>query len=139
MTAATRITSLRYVMIATGAIFAFGIYPLTQLWPAGWVWNAGQPSHYRMMIIGVYFVLGLCLLAASREPLANRSLIWFTVWSSVLHSVVMAVEAGMDPLERGHLIGDVPALLLVGIALAALTPRAATVTVSPSVGARRAA
>ena len=50
MTAATRLTSLRYVMIATGVIFAFGIYPLTQIWPAGWSWGAG-PSHYRMMII----------------------------------------------------------------------------------------
>ena len=138
MTAATRLTSLRYVMIATGAIFAFGVYPLTQIWPAGWSWGAG-PSHYRMMIIGVYFVLGLCLIAGSREPLANRSLIWFTVWSSVLHSVVMAVEAVMDPVERGHLIGDVPALLLVGIALAFLTPRTATLTVSSSAGARRAA
>jgi uncharacterized protein DUF6632 len=138
MTAATRVTGLRYVMIATGLIFAFGIYPLTQIWPAGWSWGAG-PSHYRMMIIGVYFVLGLCLLAASRDPLSNRSLIWFTVWSSVLHSAVMAVEAVMDPLERGHLLGDVPALLLVGIALAALMPRAATLTVSESLGARRAA
>lgn len=138
MTAATRLTSLRYVMIATGVIFAFGIYPLTQIWPAGWSWGTG-PSHYRMMIIGVYFVLGLCLLVASREPLSNRSLIWFTVWSSVLHSVVMAFQAVMDPLERGHLIGDVPALLLVGIALAALTPRTAALTVSANAGERWAA
>jgi len=138
MTSATRLTSLRYVLIATGLIFAFGIYPLTQIWPSGWSWGAG-PSHYRMMILGVYFVLGLFLLAASRDPLANRSLIWFTVWSSVLHSLVMAVESLMDPAEVGHLFGDVPALLLVGIALAALTPRAAALTVSASAGGRRAA
>jgi hypothetical protein len=35
----------------------------------------------------------------------------------------MAVQALTDGAERGHLIGDVPALLVVAIALAALTPR----------------
>jgi hypothetical protein len=51
----------------------------------------------------------------------------------------MAVEAVMDPAERGHLLGDVPALLIVGIALALLLPRAANLTVSQGLGGRRAA
>ena len=138
MTAATRLTTLRYAMIATGAIFAFGIYPLTKVWPAGWAWGHG-PSHYLGMILGVYFVLGLCLIWASRDPLANRSLIWFTVWSSAVHAGVMAVEAIKDPVERGHLPGDVAALLLVAAALAILTPKGAALTVSPGAGVRRAA
>jgi hypothetical protein len=37
----------------------------------------------------------------------------------------MAVQSGMDAAERGHLLGDVPALLIVAIALALLTPREA--------------
>jgi hypothetical protein len=36
-----------------------------------------------MMIVGVYLTLGVFLLNASRDPQAHRSLIWFTVWSSV--------------------------------------------------------
>jgi len=32
-----------------------------------------------------------------------------------------------DGAERGHLVGDVPALLLVALVLAALTPQASTV------------
>jgi len=47
----------------------------------------------RMMVDGVYFVLGICLMVASHDPLANRSLIWLTAWSSGLHSVIMAIPA----------------------------------------------
>jgi hypothetical protein len=75
------------------------------------------------MILGVYATLGVFLLLASRDPLSHRSLIWFTVWSSGVHALIMAWQAVADPAERGHLIGDVPALLVVAIALAALTPR----------------
>lgn len=35
----------------------------------------------------------------------------------------MAVQAVIDPTERGHLSGDVPALFIVAIVLALLTPR----------------
>jgi len=31
-----------------------------------------------MMIVGIYATLGIFLLLASRDPLAHRSLIWFT-------------------------------------------------------------
>jgi|SRR5712692_1392241 len=119
-----RLAALRVVLIAVGLIFTFAIYPLGVLWPSGWTWGQGH-SHYLMMIIGVYATLGIFLLIASRDPLAHRSLIWFTVWSSLVHAVIMAGQAYRDPMERGHLIGDVPALLVVAIALAALTPRRA--------------
>jgi hypothetical protein len=35
-----------------------------------------------MMILGIYATLGVFLIIASRNPLAHRSLIWFTVWPS---------------------------------------------------------
>ena len=44
-----------------------------------------------MMIIGVYATLGVFLIIASRNPEAHRSLIWFTVWSSVVHAGILAV------------------------------------------------
>jgi uncharacterized protein DUF6632 len=119
-----RLPTLRIVLVVVGLIFLVGVYPLTRLWPTGWSWGTGH-SHYLMMILGVYATLGVFLIIASRNPLAHRSLIWFTVWSSVVHAVIMAVQAFKDPMERGHLVGDVPALLVVAVALAALTPRAA--------------
>ena len=122
MSDANRLLYLRIALVVVGLTFIFGIYPLGIVWPAGWVWGQGH-SHYLMMIIGVYATLGVFLLIASRDPYAHKSIIWFTVWSSLVHAAIMAVQAFNDPGERGHLIGDVPALVLVAIVLAALTPR----------------
>jgi len=35
----------------------------------------------------------------------------------------MAVQAIKAPREHGHLLGDIPALVIVAVALAMLTPR----------------
>ena len=75
------------------------------------------------MIVGIYATLGVFLLWASRNPGAHLSLIWFTVWSSLVHGGIMAVQALADPAEHGHLPGDVAALLLVAAVLGGLTPR----------------
>ena len=122
MSDATRLLLLRTALIVIGLTFICGIYTLGSMWPSGWTWGQGH-SHYLMMIIGVYATLGVFLLIASRNPYAHKSLIWFTVWSSVVHGAIMGVQAFTDPAERGHLIADVPALFLVAIILAVLMPR----------------
>lgn len=114
---------LRIALIVVGSIFIVGIYPLTVVWPSGWAWGDGS-SHYLVMIIGIYATLGVFLLIAARDPLANRNLIWFTVVSSIVHAAIMTTQAISDPDERGHLIGDVPALLIVAAALGFLMKRA---------------
>jgi hypothetical protein len=58
-------------------------------------------------------VLGAFLIAAAKDPSKHLSLISFTVWSSIVHAGIMAAQAIGDGHETGHLIGDVPALLLV--------------------------
>jgi hypothetical protein len=78
---------------------------------------------YLQMILGIYATLGVFLLIASRDPLANRSLIWFTVWSSIVHGGIMAAQSIAFPEHLGHLLGDVPALLIVAVVLALLMPR----------------
>ncbi len=119
-----RIKYLRIALLLVGLIFTFGIYPLTIIWPSGWSWHMGQ-SHYLQMILGVYATLGVFLMGASRNPLAHLSLIWFTVWSSVVHGGIMAVQAFANSAHRAHLWGDVPALFVVAAVLALLTPRGA--------------
>lgn len=136
--AATRIAILRYAMITIGVIFILGIFTLAQIWPSGWSWGVGH-SHYWPMILGVYATLGAFLIWASRDPLANSTLIWFTVWSSVVHALIMAAMAVADPAERGHLVGDVPALLLLAGGLAILTRGAATRIAVTKPSGRRAA
>jgi len=119
-----RIKYLRIALLLVGLIFIFGIYPLTIIWPSGWSWHPGQ-SDYLQMILGIYATLGVFLLIASRNPLAHLSLIWFTVWSSIVHGGIMAAQSLTHPEHRGHLWGDVLALFVVAAVLALLTPRGA--------------
>ena len=123
MNAADRVRFLRIALVVVGLIFLIGVYPLTILWPAGWSWHHDGQSLYLQMILGIYATLGVFLLMAARDPLANRSLIWFTVWSSIVHGGIMAAQSIAYPEHRGHLIGDVPALLIVAVVLGFLTPR----------------
>lgn len=117
----TKIQLLRYALIAFGLFFIFGLYPAMHFWPSGWRWEPNQP-HYEQMIIGVYATLGVFLLLASGDPFANRSLIWFTVWSSLVHATIMLFQA-FQTKEYGHLYADIPALYLVAIILGGLMPR----------------
>jgi hypothetical protein len=123
MTEADCIKYLRVALLVIGLIFTFGIWPLTHVWPSGWAWHAEGRSEYLEMILGIYATLGVFLMLASRDPLAHKSLIWFTVWSSVVHAAIMAVQSIMDIRHIGHLWGDVLALLVVAAVLAALMPR----------------
>jgi len=75
------------------------------------------------MILGIYATLGVFLIIASRNPAAHQSLIWFTVWSSIVHGGIMALQSVVAPEHIGHLWGDVAALLAVAAVLAYLTPR----------------
>jgi len=114
---------LKAALIGVGAIFTFAIWPLMILWPSGWSWHPAQ-GEFMGMMIGIYATLGVFLMLAARDPLANRGLIWFTVWSSLVHGVIMGVQAVGDPEDFGHLFGDVPALIIVAVVLAFLTPKA---------------
>jgi hypothetical protein len=128
MVEADRIKYLKVALVLVGITFIVGIYALVIVWPSGWSWHAGPPSHlphYLQMILGVYATLGVFLLIASRNPLAHLSLIWFTVWSSVVHGGIMAAQSLANPEHRGHLWGDVLALFVVAGVLALLTPRGA--------------
>src|ERR1700742_2992471 len=115
---------LKILLVVFGVAFLL-IYPLAVVWPSGWAWHQGAPysNDYFMMIVGVYAVLGVFLILAARDPLANRSLIWFTAVSSLVHGAIMAEQSfdmsgGMD--HMGHLMGDVPALFGVAIILGGL-------------------
>jgi uncharacterized membrane protein len=112
---------LQIALVIVGIAFLM-IYPLTKIWASGWVWQPDQ-SESLQMIIGIYSTLGVFLLWASRKPETYLSLIWFTVWSSAVHGLIMAVQAVIDPVEHGHLVGDVPALILVAIVLGFLASR----------------
>ena len=93
MTAVDRLKPLRIVLAMAG-VACLALYPLMVSWPSGWAWHVGH-SPYQMMIVGLYATLGVFLLLAARDPLAHLSLIWFAVWSSVVHGTIM-------PGPHGH-------------------------------------
>lgn len=107
---------LKLALRAFGVIFLF-VYPLGFIWPSGWVWHGGMGTYYLQMIAGIYAVLGVFLIIAATNPEAHRSLISFTIWSSLVHATIMGVQAVGDKHESGHLMGDVPALVLVAVVL----------------------
>jgi hypothetical protein len=116
--------------LLSAALVVFGVafcllYALAIVWPSGWAWHSGGPmaNDYYMMIVVVYFTLGIFMIRAAQDPAANASLIWFVVWSSLAHAAVMAWEAFRTPMEKGHLVGDVPVLIIVAAALATLMTR----------------
>jgi hypothetical protein len=127
MNDSARLKYLRIALVVVGIIFIFGIYLLMIVWPSGWRWHTGH-SDYPLMIVGVYATLGVFLLFAVRNPLDHLSLIWFTVWSSVVHAGIMALQSFEMPQNHGHLIGDVPALFIIAAVLGFLTPRRDTLS-----------
>jgi hypothetical protein len=118
---------LSVALIVFGLAFC-AIYPLSILWSSGWAWHSGSAASndYFMMIVGVYVVLGIFMIRAAKDPAANASLIWFVVWSSVVHAAVMAWESFRTPMMMGHLVGDVPALLIAAVVLGLLMSRSDT-------------
>ena len=124
MSDANRLLFLRIALIVTGLTFIFGIYTLGIVWPSGWTWGHGH-SHYLLMIIGVYATLGVLLLIASRDPCAQEHYLVYRVVERGSRGDHGRLSPSLMRRERGHLIGDVPALFLVAIILAVLMPRTA--------------
>ena len=112
---------LPLVLKALAVIFIFGVWPLMKLWPSGWQWEPHN-DHYAQMICAIYATLGVFLFRAAKDPGQHRSLLQFTLWSSLAHGGVMAAQALSDGHERMHLVADIPALLLVAGLLAVLMP-----------------
>ena len=104
--------ALKIVLALAGSLFLALVYPLA-------IFMRQEPA--LSMMLSLYVTLGVFLLLAIRNPLANRSLIAFTAWSSFAHAAVMGTQALRNMISRGELIG-VAVLIVIGIALIALAP-----------------
>ena len=118
-----RLKYLKIALYVFGVIYIVGIYLMMMwVWPDGWGWTPRQPE-YEQMIMGVYATLGVFLIRAAKDPMANASLIWFTIWSNIVHGGIMFVQAIVDETERANLLGDVPALFLIAAIFWFLMPK----------------
>jgi multisubunit Na+/H+ antiporter MnhB subunit len=108
--------ALKVVLILVGLFFLAGIYPVASI-----LWNRDQSGYTDAMMLSIYFVLGIFLLLAVRNPSAHRSLIAFTAWSNFAHGLVMTIMALRDASQRDLLPG-VALLAVIGVILTALAP-----------------
>lgn len=114
---------LKTALLVFGIVFVVGVPAMMMwVWPSGWSWTPRQPE-YEQMIMGIYATLGVFLIRAAKNPLAHASLIWFTIWSSIVHAGIMLAQALADHSEHANMIGDIPALFLVAAVLWLLMPK----------------
>jgi drug/metabolite transporter (DMT)-like permease len=76
--------ALKIVLALVGLLFLAFAYPLA-------MFMRQEPA--LSMMLSLYVTLGVFLLLAIRTPLASRSLIGFTAWSSFAHAAVMGTQA----------------------------------------------
>jgi hypothetical protein len=107
-----REVALKIVLALVGLLFLALAYPLI-------MFVRQDPSS--SMMFSIYVTLGVFLLLAIRNPLASRSLIAFTAWSSFAHAAVMGTQALRNIVSRGELAG-VAVLVVIGVILIALAP-----------------
>lgn len=103
---------LKIVLLLVGLLFTAMAYPLV-------LFVKQEPALAMMM--SLYVTLGIFLLAAARNPSANRSLIAFTAWSSFVHAAVTSYQAFRNLVAREELIGSA-VLLVIGLALIVMAP-----------------
>jgi hypothetical protein len=104
--------ALKMVLALVGLLFLALVFPLA-------MFMRQEPA--LSMMLSLYVTLGVFLLLAMRNPLASRSLIAFTAWSSFAHAAVMGTQALRNMISRGELIG-VAILVVIGAALIARAP-----------------
>ena len=74
------------------------------------------------MGISLYVMMGIFLLMAARNPLANRGVIIFAAWLNIAHAAVMAVMAIHLPNERQGLLIAAAVFGVIGAVLILLAP-----------------
>lgn len=108
----SRARALQVLLGFVGLIFIATAYPLV-------MFIREDPA--LAMMFSLYVTLGAFLLLAVRNPPESRALIGFTAWSSLVHAVVMGLQALRHMVGRVELIG-VAFLVAIGVGLLALAP-----------------
>jgi hypothetical protein len=104
--------ALKFVLVVVGLLFSAGIYPLI-----GGLLHPADSDTGDTMMMSLYFALGIFLLIA-----VHRSLIIFAAWSCFSHAVTMSIQGLEIASQRvGFLVGSA-VLVVIGVALIALTP-----------------
>ena len=110
---------LKVVLVLVGLIFLAGVYPLVTSIRSGWLANKEDAEP---MGLSLYVMMGIFLLIAARNPLANRGVITFAAWLNIAHAAVMTIMSIHLPNERQDLLVASAVFAAIGVALIALLP-----------------
>jgi FtsH-binding integral membrane protein len=106
--------ALRVALVLVGLMFLSGVLGLLQY---------NNPSKaWEQMLASVYVTLGVFLIIAAFNPLAHRSLIAFTGWSSLVHGAVMGVQAVKGVIPHSDLLQAATPMLAIGVVFLLLAP-----------------
>lgn len=99
---------------------------------AGNIMRAPYRWDFETMFAGIHLVWGIFLWRAAKNPKEHISLIQFTMWTNIVHGVIMFIQAILRPFETIHLLADTVLLLGSGMLLALLYANIKTTSQSKS-------
>ena len=76
---------------------------------------------FELMFAAIYFIWGIFLWRAARQPISNLSFIDFTIWANVAHGAVMIAIAFLREGEFFHLLSD--SILFISVAILLISIR----------------
>jgi len=121
MTNQKKVFFLQWALKIGGIFLILGIAPLMHFWPSGWRWMPHN-LEYEQMIAVIYATLSVFLIRAAKNPEANKSLIWFFIWSSITHATVMLYQA-IHTHQYTHIWADVLGLYVFAAVFSYLMPK----------------
>ncbi len=120
---------ISWIMAVLGIGLLLLLPALFFAFPAGFQWGSDPASHhdplspYVFMLGTMYAALGIVLIRSASDPRKHTSIIDYTIYSSLLHGVLMLFQSFFLEHELLHLVGDVPLLLLTAFALSVFHPK----------------
>ena len=83
------------------------------------VWD-DMSDHAPLMVTVIYFVWSVFLIRSSRNPRAYSSFLDFTMWANLAHGLIMIPQALDMNMYHSKFMTDIPWVLLLAGAIAAL-------------------
>lgn len=110
---------LAVAVMGIGGVFFH--FPETGFLADAFLWKPFN-SPYERMLMMVFLATGICMVLASGRPERHLLLVLFVILYGFLHGGVMLVDSFLRPMERTHLVGDVPMLIGIGLVFSIFMP-----------------
>jgi len=115
--------TLQVVLVLVGLFYSFwGYFLFEALWHSRWL---NGHDDVGPMFLSLNTALGVCLLAAVKQPAKHRLLIAYGAWSSLAHGFTMTIQsaqAAAHGMHRSDSPWDIVIVGAIGVALLALLP-----------------